>query len=151
MADAITLHIEVSGGPDLETAIANAFSQFRPDLEGVLVEEGAEIIEKSKAIVPHDQGTLQSEGGFYGTVSNAEGVFLRIGYGGAASGYALAQHETPPHIFSHDEGRQWKYLEQPVFEAITTMPARIASRLAGRLTARFSGTGSAGSGATFGD
>lgn len=150
VADAITLDIQVSGGPTLEAAVQNAFSKFRPELEGVLFEEGSEIMATSKQIVPHDLGTLQASGGFYGTVSNAEGVYVRIGYGGAASAYAKIQHETPPHIFSHDEGRSWKYLQIPVFEAIETMPGRIASRLAARLTAAFSGGGGGGSGATFG-
>ena len=146
----VSLDVQVSGGPDLESAIMNAFSKFTPELEGVLFEEGSEIMEKSKQIVPHDQGVLEASGGFYGSVVREGDVAVRFGYGGAASAYAVVQHETPPTIFSHDEGRSWKYLQFPLFEAIPTMPARLASRLSGRLAAAFGGGGGAGSGATFG-
>lgn len=141
--------VEISGD-DLESSIQAAFASMQDDLEAVLVEEGAMIIERSKEIVPVDEGVLRASGGFYGIDRSDFEVSVRIGYGGAASAYAWVQHETPPSIFSHDEGRSWKYLELPVMEAISTMPGRLASSLAGRLTARFSGTGGGGSGATFG-
>ena len=147
----ISLHVTVSGGPSLAAAIENAFSKMRPELEGVLVEEAEQIMAVSKEIVPVDEGTLRTSGGLYGSEDNSEGVFVRLGYGGAASSYALVQHETPPHIFRHAEGRTWKYLEHPVYEAVTTMGPRLAGRLAARLTTRFGGGGGAsGGGGTFG-
>lgn len=141
--------VEISGD-NLEDSITAAFASMTDDLEAVLVEEGARIMEHSKEIVPFDEGILRASGGFYGIDRSDFEVSVRIGYGGAASAYAWVQHETPPSIFTHDDGRSWKYLELPVMEAIATMPARLASSLAGRLTARFSGTGGGGSGETFG-
>lgn len=147
----VTLHVEVTGGPSLQAAIESAFANLRPELEGTLTEEGEEIIAVSKEVVPVDSGDLRSSGGLYGSEDNAEGVFVRIGYGGIASSYALLQHETPPHIFSHSEGRSWKYLEQPFYEAVTTMGPRLAGRLAARLATRFGvGGGANGGGETFG-
>jgi hypothetical protein len=151
MISDIHIDVQMTGGPDLETAIANAFASMNPDLEGVLIEEGEEIMGESKEIVPVDQGILRDSGGHYGTQSDDKGVYVRYGYGGAAASYALIQHETPPSVFSHAEGRSWKYLEIPVFEAVQTMGPRMAGRLAARLAGRFSGVGGGGgSGATFG-
>ena len=152
MPGEVYLHVEVSGGPDLQSAIENAFSNMRPELLGVLTEEGEEIMAVSQEIVPVDEGILKDSGGLYGSEDNSEGVFVRLGYGGAASSYALVQHETPPHIFSHTDGRTWKYLERPVYDAVTTMGARLAGRLAARLTSRFgNGSGASGGGVFGGD
>lgn len=144
----ITVQIQVVGGPSLEAAMRRAMDQVGDIMEGVMFEEGQEIIDASKEIVPLDQGDLRATGGYYGTERTPEGRFHRFGYNTA---YAVIQHETPPHIFSHLPGRQWKYLEVPIFEAVTTMPARLGARASARLAARFSGSG-AGTGAsgTFG-
>lgn len=144
MADAVTLRVEISGGPDLESAIMGAFAAIQPELEGVLIEEGERIMEKSQEIVPVDQGVLKASGGYYGTEMDSGGVYVRYGYGGAASSYALVQHETPPGVFRHAEGQSWKYLEFPLMEAVATMGPRMAASLKGRLASRFSGAGDGG-------
>lgn len=142
--------VTVTGTPDLMAAVQGALGVVMDEMEGVLFEEGTEIINASKEIVPFDQGVLQASGGHYGTDRTPDSVHLHFGFGGAAAHYAIVQHETPPSVFSHLPGRQWKYLEQPVFEAITTMPQRLSSRMAARLQSRFAGAGELQAGDTFG-
>lgn len=147
----VNIRVEIDGG-GFEQAVASAFATMTPELEGALIEEGETIMAHSQEIVPVDQGVLKNSGGYYGSQIDANGVAVRYGYGGAASSYALTQHETPPGVFSHAEGQSWKYLEIPVMEAVQGMGARLARSVSGRLAARFSGLsgGGGGSGETFG-
>ena len=136
----------------MKAAIENAISQFAPEMLGVITEEGEEIITASKEIVPLDDDVLRPTGGLYGDEVTDNSVTVKLGYGGLASSYAKDQHETPPNVYSHSEGRSWKYLERPVFAAAETMGPRLASRLAARIRGRFAGGGggASGGGETFG-
>lgn len=151
MASEFEVKIEVSGGPDVGAAVLSSLKSLIPEVKGPLTEEAMEIMAVSKEIVPVDQGVLRASGDVVGINFSDEpdGYAVRFGYGGAASGYALLQHETPPSVFKHAEGKSWKYLERPVYEAAATM----GPRLAGRISARFSqklGGGVVGGG-TFGE
>lgn len=146
------IRTSITGVAKYKVDIEAALAQFGPEMLGVLIEEGEEIIAASKEIVPVDDVVLQPTGGLYGTEESKDRVAVLLGYGGLASSYAKDQHETPPHIYKHSEGRAWKYLETPVFAAAATMGARFGSKLAARIGRRFSGGGGggAGDGATFG-
>jgi len=152
VANLIGVSVKITGNDDMGAAIENALSQFAPEMLGVMVEEGEEIMAASKEIVPLDDDVLRPSGGLYGTEEAPNRVAVLLGYGGAASSYARVQHETPPNVYSHSEGRTWKYLERPVFDAAKTMGPRLASRLSARITSRFAGGGggASGGGGTFG-
>lgn len=149
----MSVTVAVTGTPDLQAAVQGAMQVVMDEMEGVLFEEGTEIINAAKIIVPFDQGILEASGGHYGTQRTPNKVSHQFGFGGAAAAYAVIQHETPPSVFSHLPGRQWKYLEQPLMEAVTTMPQRLSSRMAARLQSRFAGVDGGGglqAGETFG-
>lgn len=154
MADALTLKVEVTGGPDIGVAVMNALQQMPEEFIGPLVEEAEGILAVSREIVPVDQGILRDSAAVVGVTPSKEsdGVYVRFGYGGAASSYAVMQHETPPEVFSHAEGKSWKYLERPVYEAAATMGDRLAGRIAARFAQKLvgGGGGTGGSGETFG-
>lgn len=68
------------------------------------------VREESQRLVPIEEGTLQNSAR---TAAADDGLTVGIGYGsGAAAPYAARQHEDLS--LHHDEGRQAKYLEQPL-------------------------------------
>lgn len=133
----IGVSVELSGDTDMQAKILAALSNMQPELEAALIKEGEMIMEKSQEIVPVDQGVLKGSGGYYGSEISGNTVEVRYGYGGAASAYAVTQHENPE--FRHTEGRSWKYLEIPVFEAVQGMGPRLAASVSAGLAARFRG------------
>lgn len=66
-----------------------------------------ELLARSSAIVPLEEGNLQNTGR---VVSSADGAAVGYGFGGAEA-YAIPQHERLD--YAHDNGRQPKYLEDP--------------------------------------
>lgn len=89
--------------------------------------------------VPVDQGILRGSKYIEGPTIEGNNIEVKIGYGGAASAYAAAVHETPS---EHDppswegvnvefkpRGRGRKYLELPLNEAMPGMGDRIAERI----------------------
>lgn len=104
-------------------------------ISGPLVEEAETIRAASMEIVPVDDGVLRNSAMEVGlnVEDGTEGVAVSFGYGGAAASYAVVQHETPPNIFRHTDGKTWKYLERPVMDAISGMGERLAARLSRRI------------------
>lgn len=107
----------------MKMAIANA-----PNLVGqAMREEGETIMTRSKRdFVPVDLGTLRASGFVDGPEISGNTATVTLGYGGAASAYALIQHERMD--YHHDVG-QAKYLEQPVNEAVVGFSQRVAKRI----------------------
>lgn len=94
---------------------------------GALYQEAQHIMTRSKAeFVPVDLGTLRASGQVALPQHEPGRVSVELGYGGAASAYALVQHERTD--FHHKTG-QAKYLEQPVNEAAAGFGQRIAARI----------------------
>ncbi len=84
------------------------------------------IMTRSKRIVPVKVGTLKASGRVENPEIRGNEVSVTLGYGGAASAYALIQHEGN---FNHPGQGERKYLERPVREATRTIGASIARRL----------------------
>ena len=96
-------------------------------LAGALYREAESIMTRSKAdFVPVDTGVLKASGHVQPPEITRGRVSVTLGYGGAASAYALVQHERTD--FHHTVG-QAKYLEQPVLEAAAGLGQRVASRM----------------------
>lgn len=86
--------------------------------------EALRIMRESKRIVPLDLGPLRASGTVMEPVIFGTRWEITLGYGGAASAYALIQHENLS--FNHAPGRSAKYLEGPVRAALPTIEARLA-------------------------
>ena len=117
----------------LEGSIAENMDRLlRAALPGA-VEEMERIRAASMEVVPVDSGDLRNSALVVGVnPADIEGGFeVAIGYGGIASSYAVIQHENPE--FRHAEGKSWKYLERPAFEAINGMDERLAASLIAQL------------------
>jgi hypothetical protein len=133
----IGVSVELSGDTDLQAKIMAALGNMAPELEAALIKEGEMIMEKSQELVPVDYGDLKNSGSYYGSEVSKGSVEVRYGYGGAATSYAVIQHENPE--FRHTEGQTWKYLEIPVFEAVQGMGPRLAASVSAGIAARFRG------------
>lgn len=97
-------------------------------------EEGNRIMNESKRMVPLEDGPLRASGTVEPPVISGTHFSVTLGYGGAASAYALIQHENMS--FRHpgrdskrggQTGRGAKYLEIPVQQAAPGIEARLAN------------------------
>ena len=88
--------------------------------------EAEKIMTKSKRLVPVDLGVLRASGHVRKPVIKKTAATVVMGYGGAASAYALIQHERLD--FQHTSG-QAKFLEQPVKAAAAGLGRRLAKNL----------------------
>ena len=92
-----------------------------------LMEEAEIMFRNSKRRVPVDNGDLRRSGFILPVRKSGNGWLVEMGYGGAASAYALRQHEDL--TYRHKDGRTAKYLENPVKERIPNLEARLKARI----------------------
>jgi hypothetical protein len=93
-----------------------------------LYQEAQIMFANSQRIVPVDTGTLARSGILNAPRVEGATTIIDMGYGGAASAYALIQHENLS--FHHAEGKSAKYLELPVYERIPNLTANLVERMA---------------------
>ena len=94
---------------------------FQIELPMFVKSQGENIMTESKQEVPVDEGTLRSTGHVTQPKIRFNKVSVKLRYGGPATPYAYIQHETPPSVFSHEDGQKWKFLEDPAMRAIPEM------------------------------
>lgn len=105
--------IELIGAPELARTLATAGPQGVRALKQALNEEGQIAFRNSQRLVPVDTGTLRRSGILLlAREKGSSMIEVVMGYGGAASAYALRQHENLS--YRHKQGQQAKYLEEPV-------------------------------------
>jgi hypothetical protein len=129
--------VTITGANELASAFARVgLGSFMRGVSQVAYAEANEIMNKSKRQVPIEDGILRDSG----TVNPAETIGDRfkisMGYGGAASAYALIQHENMafhhPGLHSKRKGqvgRKAKYLEDPMRDAGPTLERKMADML----------------------
>ena len=105
--------IELVGAEDLAKILALAGAKAVPALKQALTEEAQIVFRDSQRLVPVDTGTLRRSGIIIPVRERGSLIEVAMGYGGAASSYALRQHENLQ--YRHKKGQQAKYLETPLF------------------------------------
>lgn len=85
--------------------------------------EANRIMRMAKGQVPLEDGPLRASGTVEEPIVSGTAWEITLGFGGAASAYALIQHENL--TFNHAPGRKAKYLEDPVRAALPTIEARL--------------------------
>lgn len=111
----MTLRVEL----DSNTAAVHAHTR-EASIKGLRL--GAEhVLGASRALVPLEEATLERSG--TATVDEAK-LTAAVSYD---TPYAVRQHEELD--WQHDEGRQAKYLEQPMHEEQTVVAEIIAAEL----------------------
>jgi len=124
--DAITL--QWKGDTALRKQLLTLAAEAPTEFAATLYAEGLDIMAKSKRLVSvGDSGVLMASGEVHPPTIGPAGVEVRLTYGGAAQAYAVIQHERLD--YRHAEGRQAKYLEQPVLAAKRTLAKRMFVRL----------------------
>lgn len=120
-------------------------TQLLPEMGGAIYEEALEIADRADMLVPYDTGNLARSQIVHSPAYQGSRVYVDITYGGPAAPYAEVQHERED--FNHPSlasglppnGRQAKYLEDPLDEAIDNdelgmlLAWRIESRLLRKL------------------
>lgn len=96
-------------------------------LDAALYQEAANVIAHSQEdYVPVDTGTLKASGTVLPPVRSGTRTTVTLGYGGAASEYAVIQETRED--FHHKVG-QAHYLEQAVLDAVPGLEQRLGARL----------------------
>lgn len=124
--------IRWAGIREFRRHIDDADRMARKALAAELFREGQETMTESKPLVPVDLGTLRNSGTVFEPEFDQGRVSVSLGYGGAASDYALVQHERTD--YTHTVG-QAKYLEAPAKARAQGFGKRIAAGVARRLRA----------------
>lgn len=108
--------------------LLNRGGKAGPDVTAMaLMQEAQLMFAESQRRVPVDLGTLRRSGVIMPPQITGNRIMIEMGYGGAASAYALIQHERQD--FRHKDGKTWKYLEAPVRERIPNLEKRIQLRI----------------------
>lgn len=119
--------LALRGTDELQAALAALGPRALQAAAAALFREGEAIMAVSKGLVPLDTGTLMNSGHVELPEIQGETVVVTLAYGGPAEAYAVVQHERLD--FIHPNGRQAKYLEQPVLQAAAGLEARLAEQL----------------------
>jgi hypothetical protein len=82
-----------------------------------------ELKARSQELCPVDKGTLRAS-----SQVKRDGDTVYVGYGGAASAYALVQHES---LHFHHPVGQAKFLEQPFDEMLPEIIKRLEKAVSG--------------------
>lgn len=115
-------------GLDTLNSLLNKGATQGPTTTAIALNEEAQIMfAESQRRVPVKNGDLRRSGMILPPVTSGNYITIEMGYGGAASAYALIQHERQD--FRHKEGKTWKYLEGPVRERIPNLEMRLQGRI----------------------
>ena len=123
---ALRITARLRGSAALRRELKRRGGAAQKALARALFLEGEQIMGKSKRLVPVDTGALRASGHVQLPVIRGKKVTVVLGYGGAAAPYAVFVHEKQAR---HNPPTQWKYLEQPLNEAIPGMAGRLARRM----------------------
>lgn len=103
----------------IDAMLADAAAGVRDGMEHLLAE--------TSKVVPLGEGPLQDSGRAAVKVMDGR-IVGAVGYGsGAAAAYAIPQHERTD--YRHDNGRQAKYLEQPLVANAATILSLVKRRI----------------------
>ncbi len=134
--------IRIEGLDKLQTRLLKSGKNASKQLARGLKVEAETIMTASQRIVPTapDGGTLKTSRSVGTPVIKRTSASVKLGYGGAASDYALAVHEFPskfsPPSWQGKTSLNWnaagtgpKFLEKPVNEAKKGFGRRVARHL----------------------
>lgn len=130
-----TFTINLMGADGMIRLFSKAPANALPHLATSLFEEALEIIaEGQNYLTPVDHGTLAGSGAVMPPEMNGNKISVTLGYGGAASAYAMYIHEllespSGKPINWSKSGSGAKYLENPTRKAIPQIENRIFSKL----------------------
>jgi hypothetical protein len=120
--------IELLGIDALKRLSSQQLTEVTEVALGQALNEEAQIMfRNSQRRVPVDTGTLRRSGMILPLLKRQGNWIVVMGYGGAASAYAMDQHER--FDYKHKEGKSAKYLENPIRERLPNLEERLAYRI----------------------
>ncbi len=132
-------NITLVGADKVRNLLARGGSIGVDVLVRVLRDDSLIAFRNSQMMTPHATGVLRASGVVKPPTVNGTSVEIVMGYGGAASAYALYQHENtnlnhpdPSNPHSDPKG-QAKYLEKPVRDQTRGLARRLRDELEARL------------------
>ncbi len=119
--------VSVTGGDEIRRNLRN-IQNVTPEAAGAALFTEAEFImtDIKTQWVPVDVGTLKDSGRVLQPEITADLASVTLGFGGAASAYALIQHEG---FFNHPGQGRRKYLEEPLRIAAPRLGAKLAIKI----------------------
>lgn len=132
------VRVKIEGADRLRRILIDSPGRVAVGVGGALRVEAENIMAESKDLVPIDTGTLRASGFVAPVRVRGPHVEVEMGYGGAASAYALAVHEHPSEHSpgSWRSGVTWsrpgtgpKYLERPALAASRGMGVRLGQAI----------------------
>lgn len=131
------MSVQWFGAQAMQARMAAMAARSSLAMANAIFVEAEMIMTASHPLVPVDLGVLRASAIVNQPKIKADGAEVTFGYGGAASDYALIQHER---LDYHHEVGQAKYLEQPFMAATAGMKERIASSVRAQIIgARWAG------------
>ena len=123
------ISLDVIGLDQIATALKALGDQAAPVLAKILYQEAEfRVMPEAKKQAPHDLGILEASGMVALPKISGTTVTVEIGFGGAASDYALRQHEELE--WHHPQaGKKAKYLEDPFNANLQGFDERVAAAL----------------------
>lgn len=104
---------------DVNLRLDVAGEQVRAAAEKGVALAAEHLLTESRRLVPIEEGTLERSG-----AATAEGLVAAVSYD---TPYAVRQHEELG--YRHDEGRQAKYLEEPMAAEADTVAGIVAEQI----------------------
>jgi hypothetical protein len=112
---------QIDGLDKLKRALAQAGDLATEALAAAMVEEMEMVITDAKQAAPVDTGTLRGSGTVLPPEVSGSKVTVVSGFGGAASAYAVVQHER--------HSSKSKFLERPFLARAGKMGSNLATRV----------------------
>ena len=125
------ISVTIIGGDAIKSALLNYGAPGTTAVAGAIYERLQEILLLAKRLTPYDTGALESSGQVDLPVIEGGSISVKIGFGNASTTYALEQHENLQ--YKHAPGRQAKYLETPINEAMPTFSEEVGANVMKRL------------------
>lgn len=118
--------VTVTGTEEMAQVLKQLSERAAPAMAKALTNEAERIMGEAKDLCPVDTGTLKASGHVQEPELIGERVSVTMGFGGAASDYAIIVHED---LSAYHPVGQAKFLEQPLMEAAGSMESRIVESL----------------------
>lgn len=136
---------EIQGMAEFRQKMNNAGAKAMPYLKRAMWEIGKEAMTESQELVPVLTGTLKNSGQPPTVEVGGSEIVVTLGYGGAASAYALAVHENPSahsprswvgtvvHFGNKNPKGQSHFLSVPVKKKGRTLGTDLARKIGGSI------------------
>lgn len=121
--------IQMSGADVLAALLAQSSERIVKTVSQALLEEARLVMRESLRQVPVKDGPLKASGEVKEPKFSSGVIKVTMGYGGAASAYALYQHNAPAGLRYTKSGSKSHFLSDPLLERAPMIQATLINRI----------------------